>query len=62
MNKLVVITEILEQFGDYNFPEDFDILKEAIELAEYLIERSGNKLTFNEIDKCIFNRYEDYLY
>lgn len=62
MNRMEVFNNVLNILMiEYNL-DDIILYDEAVECTELLIERSGEDVTIEEIRKCLYNRYDDYLY
>lgn len=65
MNKnelFIMILDILSKEYKLNTIEGVNIFEESLISADILFNRSGENVTDSEIRKCLFNRYEDYLY
>lgn len=60
MGRMEIFCIVLEGLQKYNL-DDLNEYDEAVKCTEFLMKRS-DVLTIAEIDKFLFNRYEDYLY
>ena len=62
MNRMEVFGNVLNiLMMEYNL-DDLNEYDEAVKCTDLLIERSGENVTIEEIRKCLYNRYDDYLY
>ena len=57
-----MILDILANEYKLNIIEEVNIFEEAMNSTDILFNRNGENVTDCEIRKCLFNRYEDYLY
>jgi hypothetical protein len=57
-----MILDILVNEYKLNTIKGVNIFEETMNSTDILFDRSGENLTDGEIRKCLFNRYEDYLY
>lgn len=60
MERMDIFYHVLCELANYHL-DDLDEYEEAIKCTEFLMARSDD-ITREEINKCLFNRYEDYLY
>lgn len=58
MDRKDIVNNIINAMIKYDIEYIDNIFKEAEDIADYLIERNGDNLTIEEINKCVHNRYD----